>query len=78
MDTDSYIVEAIVGHRGDHRKASTLKFKVKWLGYEYANDDTDWIPWSEARKNILIKDYLKDHPKLRYLINRTRPVKDQF
>lgn len=75
IDNDVYIVEKIIGHKGNFKKANTLHFKVQWLGYPLANDESDWIPWSEARKLVMIKDYLKDHPKLRYLMNRVRPSK---
>eukprot|EP01042_Synura_sphagnicola_P002361 gene2361-2830_t len=41
-DSNSFIVERILDHRGDLRRVSTLEFKVKWLGYE----NPDWQPWS--------------------------------
>ena len=40
-DTDSYSVEQILAHRGDSDARATLEFKVKWLGYPIANDNTD-------------------------------------
>ena len=75
-DQDKYIVEEIIGHRGNPKKTSDLSFKVKWQGYPVANDESDWIPWSEARKLVMVKSYLKNHPKLRYLTGRIRPAKE--
>jgi hypothetical protein len=74
---NQYIVEQIIGHRGNYKKSSTLSFKVKWLGHPIANDNTDWIPWSEARKLVMTKDYLNNHSKLRHLMNRVRPSKQE-
>ena len=77
IDNDVYLVEKIIGHRGNYKKSNTLYFKVQWQGYPIANDESDWIPWSEARKLVLLKDYLKDHSRLRHLMNRVRPSKDE-
>ena len=69
-DTDQFIVERIITHRGDTSKRSTLEFKVKWQGYPIANDNTDWIPWSVAMKNVLLKPYLRSIPSLCYIIEK--------
>lgn len=72
-DSNMFIVEQFLAHRGNNKKRATLQFKVKWQGYPIAGDDSDWIPWSEAKKNILIDDYLQRHEALRYLLKeRTR------
>eukprot|EP00969_Alexandrium_andersonii_P159353 7040487-Alexandrium_andersonii.AAC.2 len=53
-DSNSFIVERILDHRGDLRRVSTLEFKVKWLGYE----NPDWQPWSNVRTTKKLHEYL--------------------
>lgn len=67
-DNDDFIVEKFLAHKGNAKVRATLQFKVKWLGYPLANDETDWIPWSQAKKNVLIDSYLQSKKPLRYLL----------
>lgn len=76
-DTDSWIVERILSHKGNPKVRESLSFKVKWQGYPLANDGSDWIPWSEAMKNVLMDDYLKAHKCFRHIVSerkRSRPA----
>ena len=41
-DRDQYFVEAIVDHRGDPRRKSTLEFRIRWQGFGEEEEDT-WL-----------------------------------
>jgi hypothetical protein len=62
MDHGEFIVEKILDHRGDHKKKSTLEFKVRWLGFE-PEDDT-WEPYANLRNNVALDVYSKEHVEL--------------
>lgn len=53
-DSQSFIVEQILAHKGNVRKKTTLHFKVKWMGYE----TTTWEPWKNVKSNIKVHQYL--------------------
>ena len=52
---DKYFVEEIRGHTGDFKKKSTVKFTVKWKGYEQTTSE----PWSTMRNNLFVHQYLR-------------------
>ena len=54
-DKEEFIVEAIMAHRGDLTKRSTLEFQVRWLGYTPEYDT--WEPW----KNVMHVDKLHEY-----------------
>jgi hypothetical protein len=64
-DNQHFDVESIVSHSGDASKVSTLKFIVRWTGYD-PNDTTE-LPWKELRHNKVLHQYLKDN-KMKSLI----------
>ena len=51
-----FFIDKILHHTGDVTKLSTLKFKIKWLGY----DDTcnTWEPWANLREMEILHKYL--------------------
>jgi hypothetical protein len=57
-NTDAKVsdVEAILEHRGNIKRKSDLKFKVRWAG-EGPEQDT-WEPWSSLRTNHFLFVYL--------------------
>ena len=58
-DDDEFLVDAILEHRGNLSKKTTLEFKVRWLGY--SPDDDTWVPW----KNVMHVDKLHDYLRSR-------------
>ncbi|KAI2636767.1 heterochromatin protein one [Xylaria nigripes] len=58
LDEDEYIVEKILGHTLE--ADGTLKFKVKWEGYEKKSDQT-WEEEDNLRENAagVLDDYLE-------------------
>ena len=52
-----FFVEKILGMTGDIKRVTTLKFEIKWLGY----DDTynSWEPWKNLREVVVVHDYLR-------------------
>jgi hypothetical protein len=50
-----FVVESIVGHRGNRSKRSTMKFKVRWAGF-----GESWFSW-EPYKALLHVDKLHDY-----------------
>lgn len=63
LDNNEFVVEAIVGHRGDRRRRAGMEFRVRWLGYE--PDDDTWLPYREVRELAALDRYAVDHPELR-------------
>ena len=52
-------IESILQHKGDHKKLSTLEFKIKWLGYDETYNS--WEPWSNLREMEILHQYLIAH-----------------
>ena len=68
-DDKYFVMERVMGHRGDPKKRKLLEFQVKWLGLEYDKDQ--WQPWSYVRRGgAVLDDYLKTVPQLKYLIGQ--------
>ena len=68
-DTDQYLVEAILDHRGytgqgSSKRSSDLEFLVKWVGY----DKPEWQPWKEYYANSIAHNYMRQYPALNKII----------
>ena len=50
-------VDAILAHRGNVRKRSSLEFQVQW-----SDGDVTWEPWEKVKKLSAVDDYIKTHP----------------
>ena len=59
-DREEYEVERILGHSGDPRKKSEMKFFVKWKGYDDPKENT-WEPWKTLRLVDKLHDYLEQN-----------------
>ena len=55
--TDEYIVESILGYSGSLISKFTVKFVVKWLGYE----EETLEPWGNLQANEVMHQYLRDN-----------------
>jgi hypothetical protein len=55
-DKDMFQIEAVLEHRGNTKKLSSLEFKVKWLGYE--ESESTWEPWKTVRTTAQLHNYL--------------------
>jgi len=64
-DSDMYIVEYIVNHRGrgNTSQAKSLDYLVRWLGYP-PEEDT-WLKYSEVRQLDVFQDYLRANPGIK-------------
>jgi Chromo (CHRromatin Organisation MOdifier) domain len=51
-----FFVEAVLSHTGLSDKISTLKFHIKWLGYDESHNT--WEPWSNVRDMKILHRYL--------------------
>ena len=56
-------VIAVLSHRGNPKNRNTLEFEVKWE----PDDDVTWETWETVKKLALVNEYVKTHPKLKYL-----------
>lgn len=57
-----YNVERIIGHHGNPSKVSTLRFQVRWEGYD-AKSDT-WEPYKNVSDCSAFDDYVRASPAL--------------
>ena len=65
-DYMEFFIEAILDHRGDLKRPSTLTFLVKWLNYDDAHNS--WEPWNELRKCDVLHDFIRNNVKYKALI----------
>jgi hypothetical protein len=56
IDRREFLIETIVGHRGDVRYKSTLEFEVKWTGY--SDDYNLWVAWKQLLHTAQLREYL--------------------
>jgi transposase InsO family protein len=64
-DSQSFIIERVIRHKGNPNKKKTLFFKVKWA---HELNET-WEPWSNLRTNAIVHNYCKEN-KLKRLISK--------
>lgn len=57
-DDCTYVVEAILAHRGDARQPSSLYFLVKWKNFD-EEADNNWEPYSNLRRNVVLQEYVR-------------------
>jgi transposase InsO family protein len=60
-DDQERFVETVLWHVGDFTRKRELKFKVKFLGEEVANDDEGYLYWRELRNVTALHEYLQRH-----------------
>ncbi len=63
---DIWLIEQIVGHTGKFTDKSTLKFEVKWIGFE----KTSLEPWNGLCDNIILHNYLRTINQTKYIPKR--------
>lgn len=56
-DQDLFMVEKIVRHAGSVKKLKTMRFLVKWIGYEAPT----WEPYENLRNNLVLYEYAKSN-----------------
>ena len=56
-EQEEYFIEAILAHRGNHNRKSTLEFLVRWLGFDDTHDT--WEPWKNLRTTRQLHAYLR-------------------
>ena len=52
-----FIVESILGHRGNRNRRSTLQFNVRWSGFDESSDS--WEPYKALMHVDKLHDYLR-------------------
>ena len=65
-----FFIESILQHKGDHKKLSTLEFKIKWLGYDETYNS--WEPWANLREMEILHQYLIAHNMKQIVPNKFR------
>jgi hypothetical protein len=56
-DQEEFQIEAILAHRGNLNRKSTLEFRVRWAGYDELSDT--WEPWKYLRSTEQLHKYLR-------------------
>ena len=54
QDLGETAVLAILSHRGDPKKRTTLEFQVQW-----SDLDVSWEPWETVKKLALLDEYIR-------------------
>jgi hypothetical protein len=52
-----FVIESVLGHRGDRNRRSTMEFHVRWAGYGEAHDS--WEPYKALLHTDKLHDYLR-------------------
>ncbi len=60
-EQQEFMVERILSHEGDPNERTTMKFHVKWLGYDDSHNT--WEPWKNMRENVEVHKYLYNQPR---------------
>jgi hypothetical protein len=68
-DRDEYVVEKILAHTGSPKTRKEMKFLIRWLGF--SADDDSWLSWNDVRLLERLDDYIKDHPELKSLAQKS-------
>lgn len=55
-DSQEFVIDSILDHRGDRTRRKTMEFKVRWQGYTPEYDS--WEPYSELRDTEKLLEYL--------------------
>jgi hypothetical protein len=64
-DSQEFLIEAILGHRGDKRRRKTMEFLVKWDGFK--DSYNSWEPYEGLRDTAKLTEYLSNN-KLKSLL----------
>jgi hypothetical protein len=59
---DEFEVEMILLHVGSHTNKKSLKFLIRWKGYDAAHDS--WLTYAECKELKALDEYCKLHPDL--------------
>ena len=54
-EQEEYFIEAILAHRGNHNRKSTLEVLVHWLGFDDSHDRCE--PWKNLRTTSQLHTY---------------------
>ena len=62
-DHGEYVVDKIIDHQhGPDKNKSSMKFLVRWKGYE--PDEDTWEPYEHVKDCEALDEYVKNHPDL--------------
>ncbi len=61
-DHEEFVVEEVLDYKGNIKNKKSLKFLIKWLGYDLT--ESTWEPWASVKKLSALDDFLRKHPEL--------------
>ena len=67
QNEQEFVVEEILAHRGNHQRRSTMKFLVRWTGYDKTSNS--WEPYKTLMHVDRLHEYLREQ-RMRSLIPR--------
>ena len=65
LDSDEYIIEAILADKGHRKSSPSMTFLVHWQGYDNTADS--WEPWQALRKTDALHTYLRSNNLGKYI-----------
>jgi hypothetical protein len=72
-DSDSFIVEQIINHKGNPKRKTQMSFEVKWKNFP--SSENTWEPWSFVRDTDSLHEYLRAQGLASLLPKSSRPLK---
>ncbi len=66
---EEYVVERILGHKGNHTRPSSMKFLVKWLGFDHSHNS--WLPWTSTNELAAMDTYEQNNPDVQFPATKT-------
>ncbi len=69
IPNEEYVVEKILGHKGHYTRPASMKFLIKWLGYDHSYNS--WINWHQANELAAMDTYEQNNPDIEFPPTKT-------
>jgi len=70
IESEHFVVEKILNHKGQSNKPSTMQLYVKWYGWD--DSENAWIKWADNQDLAALDTYLENNPDIVVPIFPTR------
>ena len=63
-----FVIDEVIRHQGQWNKLKSMKFIVKWAGYEDEYEDS----WANLKGNIVLHEYMRNRNLQQYIPKKYR------